>query len=253
MGSTSRTLQALCLLILMLSFAACAPRQAPVDPAMAGKVWQAMLAKSSTQKAPYLDNMSLRFGTEGNTRRVLAILWGNGGDDLRLDVQAGVGASVAMVRQQGSHFLLYAPTEQKAFFHEGATSPLLKLGLPLPFDLFKLEALLHNRWTEVFGSTGSGGASHKLGIAYTLEEGIHGTLVLDAAGMPAKWSNENWSIGFAFNDDDTLKRLDLANKKGDKGILLLRGQEHPAPFSDDKMLLELPKDTPLLPLDKLRK
>ncbi len=240
-------------LALLCSLAACAVKQAPVDPAMAGNVWQGMLAKSNVEKAPYRDNMSLRFGTEGNTRRVLAIIWGNGEDDLRLDVSAGVGTTVAMLHQKGQEFLLYAPMEQKAYFHEGESSPLLKLGLPLPFDLFRLEALLHNRWTAVFGKAWADASGHKKGIAYTLQEGIGGTLVLDAQEMPALWENANWSIAFSFQEDGSLKRLDLANKKGEKGILLLRSQEHPARFDAAQMQLELPQDTVLLPLESLRK
>ena len=240
-------------LLLLVSLCACAARQQPVDPAMAGNVWQSMLARSATEKTPYRDNMSLRFGTEGNTRRVLAIIWGNGEDDLRLDVSAGVGTTVAMLHQKGQEFLLYAPMEQKAYFHEGESSPLLKLGLPLPFDLFRLEALLHNRWAQVFGKTWQETSGHSKGIAYALQEGIGGTLVLDAQGMPVLWENKNWSIAFSFKEDGTLKRLDLANKKGEKGILLLRSQEHPARFDAAQMQLELPQDTVLLPLESLKR
>ncbi len=253
MHSLAVCLTRLFCLILLVSLCACAARQQPVDPAMAGNVWQSMLARSATEKAPYRDNMSLRFGTEGNTRRVLAIIWGNGEDDLRLDVSAGVGTTVAMLHQKGQEFLLYAPMEQKAYFHEGESSPLLKLGLPLPFDLFRLEALLHNRWAQVFGKTWQETSGHSKGIAYALQEGIGGTLVLDAQGMPVLWENKNWSIAFLFNEDGTLKRLDLANKKGEKGILLLRSQEHPARFDAAQMQLELPQDTVLLPLESLKR
>lgn len=241
---------ALCL-ALCLTLCACGARQTPVDPQQAGAFWQAMQVRSSAEISPYRDTLSLRFGKEGDTRRVTALIWGNGKDVMRLDVRAGVGATIAMLRQEGQHFLLYAPMEEKAWFHEGANSPLLKLGLPLPVDLLRLEALLHSRWTAVFGSSWSGCSGTKSGVAFDLDEGMGGTLIVAADGLPVRWSDKSWTMDFTFAEDGSLKRLDLANIKGEKGIVLIRQREHPAPFDDAQMQLKLPEGTSLQPLREL--
>ncbi len=243
MSNAARLARLLVLGAVLFLLGACAARQAPVDPAEAGRVWQAMLAAANTGPAPYRDTMSLRFGTEGDTRRVTALMWGNGGDALRLDVRAGVGATLAMVGQRGSTFTLYSPMERKAWFHDGAERPLLRLGVPLPLDLFRLEALLHGRWTDVFGASHLGAESDGDGVAFRLDGGIGGRLVLGADGRPARWSDANWSIGFTYDGDGAVRRLDLANAKGEKGILLMRQRERPAPFTEAQLLLSLPEDT----------
>ncbi len=240
-GALLSRVAGLFLVICVLS--GCAVRQHHATAELADAAWQAMLARAVTSAEPFRDTLSLRFGRENDTRRVTALMWGNGTDELRLDVRAGVGATVAMLRQQGSFFLLYAPMERKAWSHQGPASPLLRLGVPLPLDLFRLEALLHNRWMEVFGTDFEAAASDAKGIACRLTGGIGGTLVLTTDGIPARWRDEHWRIDFVFNDDGTLKRLDLANDRGEKGILLVRQREHPAPFTAEQLRLELPPDT----------
>ncbi|MDO5537837.1 MAG: hypothetical protein Q4F72_09965 [Desulfovibrionaceae bacterium] len=239
--------------LVCVLLAACAARVTPVDPGRADAVWQSMLGRAPAKAEPYRDTLSLRFGTEGSTRRVTALIWGNGGDSLRLDVRAGVGATIAMLSQQEDHFLLYAPMEEKAWFHEGATSPLLRLGLPLPITLFRLEALLHGRHAEVFGASFLRCQGVKDGIEYELEEGMGGRLTVSADGLPVRWQDDSWRIEFSHEEDGSLKRLDLANIKGEKGIVLVRQREHPAPFDEAQMRLELPEGTRLAPLSDMRR
>ena len=65
----------------------------PENRAVLEQRWQKFAAVSSADKSePYRLQLSLRFGTEGDTRRVTALFWGNSERQLRLDVMAGVGA-----------------------------------------------------------------------------------------------------------------------------------------------------------------
>ena len=88
----------LAIIFFVLALCACAKKtvvETPGDTVLADR-WNQMLAisKEST-KAPWRMQMSLRFGDEGDTRRVTGIMWGNNDRKLRLDVMAGVGAIVA--------------------------------------------------------------------------------------------------------------------------------------------------------------
>ncbi len=239
------------LLALALFLSACAGRQAPADPETAQKSWQAMAAASAAP-APFRDSLTLRFGTEGNTRRVTAVFWGNGDRGLRLDVSAGVGAGVGKLAQVGSHFLLYAPLERKAFFYEGTSSPLFRAGIPLPFDLFRLEALLHGRWLEAFGESYDRVSSAPKGcLAYDLSGGLGGVLTLSPEGLPQRWSSENWTMLLVLDEKGLIKRLDLTSLKGDKAVVLVKQREKPAPFTEAQMRLELPDGTELRPLEDM--
>ena len=114
----------LCLIVLMFMASACARQPVTVPPADGAGRWQAFVARSEAIKeAPYLLNASLRFGTEGDTRRVTALLWGNDSRSLRMDVMAGIGAVVAKIWESGDEFLVYSPTENRPFSIRAATSP----------------------------------------------------------------------------------------------------------------------------------
>ncbi len=247
--SACRGLVLLALILCLLQLCACAGRSVPVDPAQADALWQRHVEVSERAPAPFRDDMSLRFGTEGNTRRVTALLWGNGDHTLRLDVRAGVGATLAMVRQEDSHFLLYLPMEQKALFHEGPTSPLLKVGVPLPFDLFRLEALVHGRYNAVFGTRYTEARTDRQGTAFELSEGLGGTLVLSDAGQPVSWKGQEWTMSLGLDDEGHVRRVDLVNSRGEKAIVLVRSSERPGAFTAAQMDLVLPEGTAILALE----
>lgn len=224
-----------------------------VDEVLAESAWlmYQTRANASLDEA-FRDDISLRFGTEGNTRRVTALFWGNGTKDLRLDVRAGVGATIAMVSQKDEHFLIYLPMDQAAFFHRGATSPLLKVGVPLPFDLPKLAALLHGWNADVFGTTHGSIGAVKDGFEYELAGGVLGFLTLDNEGLIRSWRNDEWTMTLARNDEGAIQRIDLRNMRGEKAVLIVRKSEilGDDTFSEAQMKLELPPDTKVQALEE---
>ncbi|MBR6468231.1 MAG: hypothetical protein IKT16_08750 [Desulfovibrio sp.] len=241
-------------LLAALFLSACAKSPVPADPQAAQRTWEAFVSRQAPAPAPYRDSLSMRFGKEGDTRRVEALVWGNGASAIRLDVLAGVGATVAMIAQDGETFLMYAPMQRKAFFHQGPDSPLFKIGVPLPFDLRRLESLLQGRWQEVFGREYLRADAVPAGTAYDLSQGIGGRLVLTTDALPASWTSEDWTIAFELDGQGLAKRLDLASRRGDKGIVLLKEREAPqTPFTQRQTALELPPGTQVLPIERFRR
>ena len=255
----------LALLCMALLLCACARQpSAPGSPqGEAGKDlaerWQAYIHAGSGADTPYRLQLSLRFGEEGNTRRVTALLWGNGERELRLDVMAGVGTVVAKILEDGEHFLVYAPLENKAYFHQGATSPLLKVGVPVPFGLARLTALLTGHYAAAFGDAYSDAGLLSDGVAqYTLEGKPGGRLSLDTAGLPVAWREgipNGWRMDIVYDDatPPLPRRLTLNHSSGKRAILLVKERENPAsPFTQEQMRLTLPEGAPLLPLSQYR-
>lgn len=225
--------------------------------------WRQYASVAQPASTPYRIGMSLRFGEEGNTRRVTALLWGNGNADLRLDVMAGVGALVASVADKGDAFLLYAPRDHVAYVHEGSNKPLLKIGVPVPFGLSQLSALLRGQYAQVFGTeyrnARPGPADAEGSLAYLLEGRPGGLLCLDAQGRPVRWQEKEgrehgWIMDIDYDDAALPRRLKLSHDNGKRAIVLIKDRETPAaPFSADAMRLDLPADTRILPLEKFRR
>lgn len=243
----------LAVVVLSLLLCSCAGKSLqPADPAAAQNRWQAFTQQSSVKAEPFRDSLSMRFGKEGDTRRVTALIWGNGDRTLRLDVLAGVGAVVANIAQKEEHFFIYTPLQRKAYFHEGESSPLLKVGVPLPFDLFSLEALLNGRYADVFGREFVKAGQQGDSIIYTLGSKIGGELTLGPDARPAAWKDDNWKLTFSLDEKGLLHRLDLVNTRGGKGIVLVKERDRTQPFGESQMKIQIPEGTQLLPLERFQ-
>lgn len=256
-------------LLLAALLAACAkqPQLSEADMAAQSAALQARAllyteAALSASNAPYRLQTSLRFGTEGDTRRVTGLLWGNNAARLRLDVMAGVGVTAANIVQDGRNFLIFDPRENIGYFYAGPSKPLLQAGVPVPFDLGKLADMLNGHYVTAFGELQEGGEILPKDLArFTLEGKPGGSLDLNTAGLPVFWresadGGRGWSMEIAYDDGPhpLPRRLSLSHTNGKKAILLVKERESLAkPFTDEQLRLTMPEGAQVLPLDRLKK
>lgn len=244
-------------LLLALFVCACA-KTGPISESPEQEIAQARwdLMETNPESQPYRIQFSLRFGEEGNTRRVTGILWGNDPETLRMDIMAGVGVVIAKIADSPDRFLLYSPREDKAYFHDGDEKPLLKIGMPLPFNLQMLAALLNGRYSRVFGSSYTSAEMVKDDrVAYTLDRGPKGVLEINPEGVPVLWSqgSNSWQMTVTPEENSRLpKSLKFNNSDGKRAIVLVKEREKSEPFNNEQMELAFPPSTPKLPLSKYR-
>lgn len=246
-------------LVLLFAFLLCAcAKSGPVPETPEKDLEKARwdLLQTNPEPTPYRIQFSLRFGEDGNTRRVTGILWGNDPDQLRLDVMAGVGVTVARISDTPDKFLLYSPRENKAYVHNGTDKPLLKIGMPLPFDLQMLAALLEGQYARVFGTTYSSAEMGKDDcVAYKLDQGPKGILNVNPEGIPVSWSqgDDGWFMAIMPEENGRLpKSLKFTNPAGKRAIVLVKERERSEAFNHEQMELTIPANVPELPLSKYR-
>ncbi|MBR3663362.1 MAG: hypothetical protein IKN64_01755 [Desulfovibrio sp.] len=246
------------LLFALSLLVSCAPKNVAPTPkaeAQALKSWQSYLDRQPESR-PFRLSLSLRAGKKGESRRVTALLWGNDTQQLRLDVQAGVGATLAKISQKPEDFLLVAPVDGKAFWHHGAASPRVRLGVPLPFSLPDLANLLTGREKAVFGTSYLRLDETKQGPGFVLDGELSGYLLLDTQGRVCAFDQmqlnhgQGWKIDFQYDEQGDLHKLDLTNHKGERLLLLVKNRENPGPFTESQLTLSAPPGYPLLPLEK---
>lgn len=246
----------LLLLILLCLLGACAKKQVEVisPPEMESANWQKMVDLSASASAsPWKTQFSLRYGAEGDSRRVTGIMWGNNDNDIRMDIMAGIGAIIAMIEENGPQFTLFIPQQNKAYTHKGA-SPLFKIGVPVPFDLPKLARLLAGNYTGIFGSSFSKiETASPESATYALGDDSNATLTLNENGQPVIWKElaNGWQMTIDYNKDgnNLPKKITLQRSDGKRAILLVKDRTASiAPFTASQMKLELPSGISLLPL-----
>ncbi len=225
-------------------------------------VWQSYARSGAEPLSPFRTNMSLRYGEKGNTERVTGLLWGNTAKELRLDLTTGVGITVAKVWENDEQFLIYIPSEDIAYYHEGRQKPFFKVGVPIPLNTATLAYLLQGKYSTVFGTQYSSANTNTQNthIQYTLTDNtMAGTLELTPLGLPIRWTEaqkNGWQLDFTYQDNTTLPHKLTMTHIGTKkqAIVFVKSQNNlNTPFTQEQMQLILPHGTQLLPLETLRK
>jgi hypothetical protein len=152
--------------------------------------------------------------------------------------------------------------ENRAYAHDGPQQSLLAYGLPLPFGLRDLAALLAGDFGAVFGlappedprSTHDGG----MRLLLPKKGSPGGMLELDPQGLPRSWKEESgWRLSFLYDDDKTFPRpetIEARHENGDYAILLVKERQRPdQPFTPRQLELTLPPDVPVLPMRQMKR
>ncbi len=261
--------------LLLLSLCACAKGGlGPVNPD-ADATWKSYAQSAHNVTTPFRNQLSLRYGVEGSTDRVQALLWGNSSETLRLDISASVGLTVAKILEDTEEFILYIPQEEVAYLYKGAEKPLFHVGVPMPLRLNHLALLLQGHYASVFGLAFEGkpmpinqtdiflAAQEELpptAVGYVLDEGdFRGTLVLDSVGLPLFWQEDSttgWTIAMHYKEHETLPyKLEINHLASErKAVLIVKERASDLDlFTQEQMRLIFPKETKQLPLEDLQK
>lgn len=254
------------LLFFLVFLSACAtttsiepeiPRTPPVE-SEAQALWDAFIPEKDVENTPqpYTLNGSLRFGYTNKTHRANYILWGNGGLPLRLDIQAGIGTSIAKIEETQKTLLVYLPQDKKAVLIKGGSdiSTLLALGMPIPISFLDLSYLLRGKFSHAFGGIKlkdidlNEGASVKEKYLFHFEnKNLLGSLRLNAESQPVECNiNKEWQIFIEYNADKLPYKVTLTSLFEDyKAILLVKNNQKVEEYSKDKLKLVLPENTPI--------
>lgn len=254
-------------IVCLLALTACGGhRISPLAPESEADIrWKSFQALSDKPLAPAVLSGSLRFGPTDDTRRVTYLLWGNGGDPLRLDVQAGVGTTVAKIRVSGGEVLAYLPEEGKAYSGQDAPDKALRaMGLPLPLGLADMAAFLEGRYVRALGNPqpeGFQASADGDGIVYRVRT-AHGTseLTLSPQALPVRWKlPHGWDVSIAYDDATQLPRKvegvlpGGASARPEKDnyrlVLLIKDRQQPLGFPVGDLELNLPAGTIARSLD----
>lgn len=228
--------------------------------ASAERVWATLTSFSVPGARAFLFKSSLNSITPQGMNRLTFDLWGNFEYPIRLDVRAGIGATIAVWREDATGWLAYYPGQNVTYL--GAADHLAKpVNQRLPLSLRELALLLSGRTAAVLPA---GYTSWKLeeqgGIRYLFDQGERlSGLTLDNSLRPLILTGshpEPWSLRFDSWDDAhdpaLPVKMTLRFQDGSRHILRakqaeLRDQE----WSRDALTLIPPQDARVIDIEEL--
>lgn len=219
----------------------------------AASAWNAYAARSGAEAArPFRLSATLRYtDAKGETVRVSSLLWGNGRSyPLRLDLTAGMGTTVAKIRESADSFTAYSPEESTAYVHDRAGLALSAFGVPIPLTLHDLSLILTGRSGDLFlpprGETPAATPSPGGYVFNVRNAPLPGLLELSPQGFPLSWQQGGWRLTFEPLSDNPMRphRIEIAHPQGAEALIVVRDLEYPAmPFAGAQFALPLPPGT----------
>ena len=133
------------LLLALLLLCACAPRiELPRHDEAADDLaaFRTRFVEPGAQGQGVAVRASLLYSTPTKANRTDVQLFGDYERPLRLDVRAGLGTMLALMREDQSGLLAFYPNDKRAYAHSDPVIGAQLLGLPFPFALRDLALVL---------------------------------------------------------------------------------------------------------------
>ena len=269
------------LLAALLSLGACAPRiELPRYEEAAEDM--AAFRERFVAPAPEAQGVAVRasllYSTPTKANRTDVQLFGDYDRPLRLDVRAGLGTMLALMREDQSGLLAFYPDKSRAYAHSDPVIGAQLLGLPFPFSLRDLSLVLSGRFgTLINGEPARVRAIPGGGFAYSYDTGPVRLLVLDRYGRPERMEGllsqhfksqverdgqavsgaRVWGLDFSGYPEDEgdpvgpAKTLTLTLPKGDSAVLRVRSlTPRVEPWTAKALTLTLPANAEFISLER---
>ena len=267
---------------LVLAVSACAPKvQLPRfdDAAANHAAFRQRFVSPPVTASGVAVRASLLYAQRERTNRTDVQLFGDYARPLRLDVRAGFGTMLALMREDASGLLAFYPEKSRAYAHTDPVIGAQLLGMPFPFSMRDLSLVLSGHFGTLVPADAVPTeirAQPDGGFAYSYAEGPVRLLVVDAYGRPQRMQGvlsryfktqaeregevvsgpRLWNLVFSdFPEDDgdpegPPRVLTLGLPKGESAVLRVKALEERAQVWPLKSLaLRLPAGSSFLSLD----
>jgi len=236
---------------VILSGCAGGKGQAPAGTAGAPQpkeLWNAFIAGSGIVTSFTMDG-SLSVQSPKKSAHLSAAFWGNVDRPLRLNLSTGMGQTFTMWREDANGWLAVYPLSKQAFTHTSTKAALAKLGMPFPFGLHELAALVTGRYGLLVPATSTSVKKTSQGYEYSLPTSSPiATVILDAKGRPVRFVSrgvEPWSVDLGDFPEEpghewTARKITLTTPGGLQAVLRVKKLELRKTPVDDEKPLELP-------------
>ena len=248
--------QALIVLILFLLLAllpSCAPQPAPVTPDISS-YWTTFVRHQNAIDP--LNDFSIRtsinYRSTTSKHRVIMRLFGSLDYPIRMDLEAGIGRTISMWREDADIWQAYFPEEKRMYTAGEAKNGVRSLGFPSPFDLRELALVLQGKLAPLLPEHPAREELQETGskIFFARPDRI-AWLLVDPQGRPLELQGaEGWRVDFDYRDASPYsQKISMVMDETTSAVIRIKSIG-PGTFTTD-LAMELPEDTEIIDIDAL--
>lgn len=226
-------------------------------------VYDAFLASQKPTSPPvaaFSLTGSMSFAAKNKSGRLNFRFYGNLADPSRLDLRTTIGGPYANLREDATEFAAFVPNKNTLYHDADTRQGASRLGMPLPFTLREMAALLAGHFGELAPSRYSAAKKVQDGYEYTFSGDPRlSSLTLDFQGKPRHLTGrgvEPWRVDFQ-NDEavpgrsvSVARKVILTTPGGASLVLRIKSvQLRPEPYPAADLELPVPPQTAIRSLE----
>lgn len=249
---------------LALLLAGCAGSRSSGPTAGEAKAVYATFLASRKPVAPPVTAFSLTgsmsFASGNKSGRLNFRFYGNMADPSRLDLRTTIGGPYASLREDATEFTAFVPNKNTLYHDADTRQGASRLGMPLPFTLREMAAMLVGRFGELAPSRFGSAKKLRDGYRYTFSGDPRlSSLTLDFQGKPRHLTGrgvEPWHVDFK-NDEpvpgrsvSVARKVILTTPGGASLVIRIKSvQLRPEPYPAADLELPVPPQTAIRSLE----
>ncbi|WP_462324604.1 hypothetical protein [Desulfoplanes sp.] len=236
------------LAVLSLGLPSCAPKK-PGAPMKADPPWTNFIHLQNTLQT--VDSFSIRtsinYSSAKHKHRVIMRIFGKMGYPIRMDIQAGIGRTISIWREDEGLWQAYFPEEKRMYNAIDGQVGVRSLGFPSPFDLKELAHVLQGHILPVLpaGPVREEIRGANARISFARSSRIN-SLVVDRQGRARELRGAGgWRVVFDYRDASPYShKISMDMENGEKAVIRIKSVS-PGTFGTD-LAINPPKGTEIV-------
>ena len=241
-----RTIQTIILLFLIL-FLGCAPQKRTTEISPSA-LWSRFWNNQTQNILAFKIKTSINYSSVRHKNRILATIWGNLNYPIRMNLEAGIGQTVSLWREDKHLWQAYFPAQKTLYFHTDGQKGASALGYPIPFNLKELAMILLGYYKDIITDRFDKiELKDKLWIfSFDLRSKVK-KIVLNEQARPVFISGDKWQAKFSQYVQSSIyyaKKIILHLPGSEQAIIRVKSlQINKTPWKMQQLALNLPEDT----------
>jgi len=240
-------LQALVLLFLIL-FLGCTPKK-PIPEQSPSTLWSRFWRNQTQDDLSFKIKTSINYFSACRKNRILATIWGNLNYPIRMNIEAGIGQTLSLWREDKYLWQAYFPALKTLYFHPDGQKGATALGYPTPFNLKELAMILLGHYSKIVPSQFDK-VEFKNGLwifSFNTRSKVK-ALALNEQARPIFLAGDVWQAKLnqytQEQNDAYARKIILLLPKSEQAVIRIKSlQIKKIPWEKQQLALNLPGDT----------